>query len=49
MNIKKRENYLQCIFKDVWSASLIAQWVKNPAMQEAPVQFLGQEYPLEKG
>ena len=31
-------------------ASLIAQLVKNPsAMQEAPVQFLGQEDPLEKG
>ena len=31
-------------------ASLIAQLVKNmPAMQEMPVQFLGQEEPLEKG
>ena len=31
-------------------ASLIAQLVKNPpAMQEALVQFLGQEDPLEKG
>ena len=30
--------------------SLIAQLVKNPpAMQEIPVQFLGQEDPLEKG
>ena len=30
--------------------SLIAQLVKNlPAMQETPVQFLGQEGPLEKG
>ena len=30
-------------------ASLVAQWVKNPpAMQETPVQFLGQEDPLEK-
>ena len=29
--------------------SLIAQLVKNlPAMQEAPVQFLGQEDPLKK-
>ena len=28
----------------------IAQLVKNPpAMQETPVQFLGQEVPLEKG
>ena len=31
-----------------WS-SLVAQLVKNPpAMQETPVQFLGQEDPLEK-
>ena len=31
-------------------ASLIAQLVKNlPTMQETPVQFLGQEDPLEKG
>ena len=31
-------------------ASLIVQLVKNPpAMQERPVQFLGQEDPLEKG
>ena len=31
-------------------ASLVAQLVKNlPAMQEAPVQFLGREGPLEKG
>ena len=30
--------------------SLVAQLVKNlPAMQETPVQFLGQEVPLEKG
>ena len=29
---------------------LIAQLLKNPlAMQETPVQFLGQEDPLEKG
>ena len=33
----------------IW-ASLIAQLVKNPpAMQDTPVQFLGQEDPLEKG
>ena len=33
----------------IW-ASLIAQLVKNqPAMQETPVRFLGQEDPLEKG
>ena len=31
-------------------ASLIAQLVNNlPEMQETPVQFLGQEDPLEKG
>ena len=31
-------------------ASLMAQMVKNPpAMQETPIQFLGQEDPLEKG
>ena len=31
-------------------ASMVAQLVKNPpAMQETPVRFLGQEYPLEKG
>ena len=36
-------------FHKFW-ASLIAQLVKNlPAMQEIPVQFLGQEDPLEKG
>ena len=30
--------------------TVIAQLVKNmPAMQETPVQFLGQEDPLEKG
>ena len=30
--------------------SLVAQLVKNlPTMQETPVQFLGQEDPLEKG
>ena len=31
-------------------ASLVAKLVKNPfAMKETPVQFLGQEDPLEKG
>ena len=30
-------------------ASLVAQLVNPPAMQETPVQFLGQEDPLEKG
>ena len=34
----------------IYRAPLIAQLVKNlPAMQETPVQFLGQEDPLEKG
>ena len=33
----------------IGGASLVAQLVKNPpAMQETPVQFLGQEDPLEK-
>ena len=33
-----------------FGASLIAQLVKNPpAVQETPVQILGQEDPLEKG
>ena len=32
------------------AASLITQLVKNlPIIQETPVQFLGQEDPLEKG
>ena len=30
-------------------ASLVAQLVKNPAVQETPVQFLGQGDLLEKG
>ena len=31
-------------------ASLVSQLVKNmPTRQETPVQFLGQEDPLEKG
>ena len=31
-------------------ASLVAQLVKNlPEMQETPVQFMGQEVPLEEG
>ena len=37
-------------FPDGSDSKLIAQLVKNlPAMQETPVQFLGQEDPLEKG
>ena len=35
---------------DLSKHSLIAQFIKNlPSMQETPVQFLGQEDPLEKG
>ena len=45
LGIIKTESYL--IFNRV---SLIAQLMKNlPAMQEAPVQFLGWEDLLEKG
>ena len=34
----------------IMRASLLDQSVKNlPAMQETPVQFLGQEDPLEMG
>ena len=44
-------NKLWEIFKEMGiPSSLVAQLVKNPpAMQEAPVQFLGWEDPLEKG
>ena len=43
-------SYLIKVIYIVMRASLIAQLVKNlPAMQETPVQFLGQEDPLEKG
>ena len=39
-----------CFLPFMTAASLIAQLVKNlPATQETPVQFLGQEDPLEKG
>ena len=38
-----------CIYIYIY-AFLIVQLVQNPpAMQENPVQFLGQEDPLEKG
>ena len=37
------------ISREHWWASLVAQLVKNPpAMQETPVQFPGQEDPLER-
>ena len=40
---------LQLMFLSV-SSALVAQMVMNlPAMQETQVQFLGFEYPLEKG
>ena len=45
MTYKGEESAYVCI-----RASLVAQLVNNlPAMQEIPVQFLGQEDPLEKG
>ena len=41
-------SFLWLISIPLW-ASLVTQSVKNlPAMQETQVQFLGQEYPLEK-
>ena len=50
----KDENNDDCFLystkqKYTWSASLVAQAVKNPpAMQETQVQFLGRADPLEK-
>ena len=42
--------YLFLRVLETGKSSLIAQLVKNPpAMQETPVQFLGQENPLKKG
>ena len=40
-----------CLYTGVYTgASLVAHLVKDlPATQETPVQFLGQEDPLEKG
>ena len=39
-----------CIPLHIYEASLGAKLVKNPPVtQETPVQFLGQEDPLEKG
>ena len=39
-----------CYTVEANTASLVSQLVKNsPAKQETPVQFLGQENPLEKG
>ena len=43
-------SYFKRSYKQTTGASLITQLVKNPpAMQETPVQFLGQTDPLEKG
>ena len=47
---KIHRKILHSKFLKVLGASLIAQLVKNPsAVQETPVQFLGQKDPLEKG
>ena len=41
---------LKQIYGKKYQAFLVAQLVKNPpAMQETLVQFLGWEFPLEKG
>jgi len=43
-------NYCQNSFQIIAKrASLVAQTVKNPAMQKTWVRSLGQEDPLEKG
>ena len=40
----------RCGYNDNTEASLVAQLVKTlPAIQETPVQFLGQEDPLQEG
>ena len=42
--------YHHGIYHSVRCIALIVELVKNlPAVQETPVQFLGQEDPLEKG
>ena len=47
---KSQTQLSHCKIGHSFLGSLIAQLVKNPpAMQETPVQFLGQEDPLEKG
>ena len=49
-NFAAKLTYSSIFFFFIFQASLIAQLVKNPlAMQETPVQLLGQEDPLEKG
>jgi len=46
----KKQKETHCPDENKGKGSLTAQLVKNlPAMQETPVQVLGQEDPLEKG
>ena len=46
----KPQRASDCIRLELRRASLVAQLVKNPpAIQETPVQFLGQEDSVEKG
>ena len=50
MSINIMRTVLYHITMVYYMASLVAQLVKNlPAMQETPVQSLGQEYPRKKG
>ena len=51
LTLSCKTNYQQFrVSYSVSLASLVAQLVKNlPAMQASPVQFLGQEDPLQKG
>ena len=50
LNTSKLKGLLFILHQVITWASLVAQLVKNlPAMQENPVQFLGQEVSLEKG
>ena len=45
---RKESDTTERLSLSLW-ASLIAQFLKNlPAMEETPVQFLGQEDPVEK-
>ena len=45
----KESDMTEQLSLSLW-AFLVGQLVKNPpAMQETPVRFLSQEYPLEKG
>ena len=50
LDLEKAEEPVIKLPTSIGWTSLIAQLVKNPpAMQETPVQFLGQEDLLEKG